>query len=135
MARSTTTKAERNAALIQLDKDGIVGRALSDRIHQEPSEIHRARAAELVNIDPAELPLFLTVADLLVWVQTVKAAGGNMEAWRDIVDRFQPKPSRPTVAVITPGAGTSAPMASQNSEEQASAENYFDELQNAAQGE
>jgi len=116
----------------ELEREKVFGDEMRVQMHATPSEAHIKRAAEYAGLDgPDLLPRFDSVAGLLVYVQSLRAAGGSGEAFNIFVDRFQPKPSRPQVAVITPGANGGAPMASRDNEEQSSAQRYYDDVMNA----
>lgn len=114
------------------DRERLLAVELRSIMHQEPSEVHLRRAAEAAGLteeDRGLMPLFKTNAQLIAWIRSVKAASGNPDAFSDFADRFDPKPSRPSVAVVTPNAGgAAAPVASTNTEEQTAAENFYDQL-------
>lgn len=114
------------------DRERVLAVELRSIMHEEPSKVHLDRAAEAVGLTSDNLglmPLFRTNAQLIAWVRSVKAASGSADAFADFADRFDPKPSRPSVAVVTPGVGgAAAPVASTNSEEQTAAENFYDKI-------
>ena len=124
----TAIRKVRKIKKVALDEDGIVGTSLQNVMHDAPMEVHNDRAAEAIGMDRALLPIFGTVAELLAFVLTVKAAGGQDVAIKEILDRFTPKAGRPVAQVDLNVGGAAPPMASKNTEEQAAATNYMDSL-------
>ncbi len=113
---------------ILLEDDGIIGESLQNVMHDAPMDVHMERASDAIGLDRNLLPIFGTVAELLAFVLTVKAAGGQDTAIKEILDRFQPKAGRPAAQVDLNLNGTAPPVASKNTEEQAAATNYMDAL-------
>lgn len=124
MARKLREVKER----IDLDADGIVSGAIQDVIHDRPHEVHRERAAEVCGFkDPALLPAFETVAELIAFVVSVRAAAGDDKQLATILDRFSPKAAR-TQVDVNAGNGAGAPVSSSNPEEKQAAEDYISRL-------
>jgi hypothetical protein len=113
---------------IMLEDDGIFSEALQVIIHDAPSEAHMERASEAVGLDRNLLPICSTVGELLAFILTVKAAGGEPVAMKEVLDRFSPKAGRAAAVDVNIAAGAAAPMASKNSEEQAAASSFMDSL-------
>jgi hypothetical protein len=120
--RQVTTRKK-----VMLEDDGIFGQELQLIAHDSPSEVHYDRAAEAVGMDRNLVPACSTIAELLAFVLSVKAAGGQEKAMAEFLDRFAPKASR-NGAVDVNIASAAPPVASQNSAEQAAASNYMDAL-------
>lgn len=111
---------------IDLDADGIIGAAIQDVVHDAPREVHYERAAEVCGVDRIDIPAFGNVAELLAFVLSVRAAGGNDKAMEAIIDRFSPKAARAATDVTI--KSTNAPSASGTPEEKQAAENYMSQL-------
>lgn len=112
---------------VTLDQDGIISEELQAVVHSPPTEAHIDRAAEAVGMDRALLPHCATVAELLAFVLSVKAAGGDDKAITAILDRFAPKASRSATDVTISNSG-GAPVASSDADEEAAAANYMASL-------
>ena len=113
---------------ITLEYDGIVSGEIQAIVHEPPGQVHYDRAAEAVGMDRNLVPSCGTIAELLAFVLSVKAVGGQDTAIKEILDRFAPKAARNATAVDVNVAGAAAPVASSNSAEQAAAESYMDSL-------
>ncbi len=111
---------------VTLDQDGIVSEELQAVVHSPPTDAHIDRAAEAVGMDRALVPHCATVAELLAFVISVKAAGGDDKAITAILDRFAPKASRNATEVNINAGG--APVASSDADEEAAAANYMASL-------
>ena len=111
---------------VELDSDGIISGAIQDVVHDVPHEVHYERASEICSIDRMEMPVFATVAELLAFVMSVRAAAGNDKAMEAIIDRFSPKAARTATDVTV--KTTNAPSASGSPEERQAAENYMASL-------
>jgi len=126
---ATTIRKVTPRKKIILEDDGIVSENIQQIIHDAPSEIHMDRAAEAVGgCDRNMVPVCATVAELLAWVLTVKAASGQDTAMKEVLDRFAPKAARAATNVDVNVQGAAAPMASKNSEEQGAAVSYMDAM-------
>ena len=121
--RETLQKWEKR----DLDQDGIVSAAIQDVIHDVPHPVHYDRAAEAVQLDRAEIPAFETVADLLAFVLSVRAAAGDDKAVAAIIDRFSPKAAR-SANELASNTGASAPSSSDTPEDKQAAEDYMSAL-------
>lgn len=117
---------------ILLEDDGIVSREIQAIVHEAPSQVHYDRAAEAVSMDRENVPHCASVAELLAFVLSVKAVGGQDTAIKEVLDRFAPKAARNTTAVDVNVGAASAPMASTNTEEQSAAQAYMDRLKAAS---
>jgi hypothetical protein len=113
---------------IILEDDGIISEAIQDIVHDRPSQVHFDRAAEVCGGDRNSVPQCATIAELLAFVLSVKAAMGQDIAIKEFLDRFAPKAARAATQVDVNVGGQAAPVASQNSEEQRAAVSYMDEL-------
>ena len=113
---------------IILEDDGLFSEEIQAIVHDQPAQVHYDRAAEAVGMDRNLVPSCSTVAELLAFVLSVKAAGGQDTAMKEFLDRFSPKAARNATAVDVNVSGAAAPVASSNSEEQAAAESYMDSL-------
>ena len=111
---------------VTLDQDGIVSEELQAVVHSPPTDAHIDRAAEAVGMDRALVPHCATVAELLAFVISVKAAGGDDKAITAILDRFAPKASRNATEVNINSGGS--PVASSDADEEAAAANYMASL-------
>lgn len=108
---------------IDLDQDGIFDEALSDAVHEEPHPVHYERAADVCGFDSVDVfPRFPSVAKLIAFVFSVRAAAGDDKAANAFLDRFTPKAARATANPQQ--AATAAPSASSNPEEKSAAESY-----------
>ncbi len=124
MARVRKVKAVEK---INLEEDGIFSAAIQALAHESPEPIHIRRAAEALAVEEHEVPVVGTIADLIVYVLSVKAAGGNEAAMKEFLDRFAPKAAR--VGAIDLNIGSQAgPVASANADEQAAATDYVNAL-------
>jgi len=112
---------------IILEDDGLFSEEIQAIVHDQPAQVHYDRAAEAVGMDRNLVPSCSTVAELLAFVLSVKAAGGQDTAMKEFLDRFSPKAAR-NGAVDVNVQGVAAPVASSNSEEQAAAVSYMDSL-------
>lgn len=112
---------------VTLDQDGIVSEELQAVVHSPPTDAHLDRAAEAVGMDRALVPHCATVAELLAFVLSVKAAGGDDKAITAILDRFAPKASR-SATDVTINNGGGAPVASSDADEEAAAASYMASL-------
>ena len=113
---------------IMLEDDGILSEELQGIMHEPPHPVHFDRAAEQCGMDRNLIPMCGTVAELIAFVISVKATGGQDVAINTLLDRFSPKAARAATAVDVNVQGVAAPVASQNSEEQAAATSYMDSL-------
>ena len=112
---------------VTLDQDGIISEELQAVVHSPPTEAHIDRAAEAVGMDRALLPHCATVAELLAFVISVKAAAGDDKAITAILDRFSPKASR-NATDVTINNGGGAPVASSDADEERATANYMASL-------
>jgi hypothetical protein len=112
---------------IQLDQDGIISEELQAVVHLPPTEAHYDRAAEAVGLDRNLVPHVATVAELLAFVLSVRAAGGDDKAMAAILDRFSPKASRNSTDINVSSGGS--PVTSASPEEAEAAANYMRSLQ------
>jgi len=112
---------------VDLTADGLLNSELAAVMHLPPSEIHRMSAAEalgLMSVD--QLPHMATVAELMAWVLSVKAASGDDKATNALLDRFSPKAAREASTTVNVNAGDSAPaVASESAEEAKAARDYM----------
>lgn len=111
---------------VDLDADGIIGAAIQDVVHDAPHEVHYDRAAEVCGVDRMDIPVVSSVAELLAFVLSVRAAGGNDKAMEALIDRFSPKAARTATDVTL--KTTNAPSASGTPEEKQAAEDYMSRL-------
>lgn len=111
---------------VDLDQDGIVSSAIQEVIHDTPHPVHYDRAAEACQIDRHDIPAFPTVADLLAFVLSVRAAAGDDKAVAAIIDRFSPKAARSAADLAS--TSSAAPSASSSAEEKQVAQDYMDSL-------
>jgi hypothetical protein len=125
---ATTIRKVNARKKITLEDDGIISENLQQIIHDAPSEVHMDRASEAVGCDRNNVPVMATVGELLAWILTVKASGGQLDAMKEVLDRFSPKASRAATNVDVNVSGAAAPVASKNSEEQTAATSYMDSL-------
>lgn len=112
---------------VSLDQDGIVSDELQQVMHAAPTDAHIDRAAEAVGMDRALVPHCATVAELLAFVISVKAAGGDDKAIAALLDRFAPKASR-TATDVNINTGGGSPVASSDAEEEKAAAAYMESL-------
>jgi hypothetical protein len=108
---------------ITLDQDGIISEEIQAVVHSAPTEAHYDRAAEAVGMDRNLIPHVATVAELLAFVLSVKAAGGDERAMAAIIDRFSPKASRSSTDINVNSGGS--PVTSASPEEAEAAANYM----------
>lgn len=123
---SAVVRAIKKKKKIILEDDGIITEAIQNIIHDRPSPVHFDRAAEVCGMDRNLVPQCASIAELLAFVLSVKAAGGQDIAIKEFLDRFAPKAARATTQVDVNVGGQASPVASQNSEEQKAAETYMD---------
>jgi hypothetical protein len=119
-------KAVEKRDQVTLDQDGIISEELQIVMHAPPSEAHLDRAAEAVGLDRNLVPHCATVAELLAFVLSVQAAGGNDKAISAILDRFSPKASRTSTDINVSSGGS--PVASSSPEEAEAAASYMRSL-------
>lgn len=122
MAQVRKTKAKAWER-VDLAEDGILSAGLQQALHDMPHQAHLDAVAQMANIDEASIPRFDTVAELLTWVQTVLAAGGNPQAMKLIADRLAPVVTKTEEKVDLTQRG--APVASSNDVERQEAESYL----------
>ena len=108
---------------VDLAEDGILSAELQDALHGQPHAAHIAAAGQMASIDPATIPRFETVAALIVWVQTVLAAGGNPQATKLIADRLSPVITKSEEKIDVQQRG--APSSSKNAVEREASEAYI----------
>ncbi len=120
-------KAIEKREQVTLDQDGIVSEELQAVVHSAPTDAHIDRAAEAVGMDRSLVPHCATVAELLAFVISVKAAGGDDKAITAILDRFAPKASR-NATDVTINNGGGSPVASSDAEEEKAAASYMASL-------
>ena len=108
---------------VTLDQDGIVSEEIQAVVHAPPTDAHYDRAAEAVGMDRSLVPHCATVAELLAFVLSVKAAGGDDKALAAILDRFSPKASRNSTDINVSSGGS--PVASNSPEEAEAAASYM----------
>jgi len=111
---------------IDLDQDGVFSQALTESANDAPREEHIEAAARTLMLDPVAIPLFETVADLIAYVLSVRAAGGDDKAISAFLDRFSPKTTKSEAKVD--GSLFGPPSASKSPEERREAENYLQSL-------
>lgn len=109
---------------LELDTDGLFSIALSDAAHDAPREEHIEAAARSLMLEPLNIPRFGTVADLIAYVLSVRAASGDDKAIASFLDRFSPKTAKSESKVDASVFGT--PTASKNPEERRESENYME---------
>ena len=112
---------------VTLDQDGIVSEELQAVVHSPPTDAHIDRAAEAVGMDRNLVPHCATVAELLAFVISVKAASGDDKAITAILDRFAPKASR-NATDVTINNGGGSPVASSDAEEEKATASYMASL-------
>ncbi len=112
---------------INLEDDGIFSEAIQSIAHEAPEPIHIKRAAEALDVALHEVPIVGTIADLIVYVLSVKATAGNEAAMKEFLDRFAPKAARVGAIELNLGA-QAGPIASANQDEQAAASEYVRSL-------
>tara|TARA_S200002703_G_scaffold119851_1_gene105589 strand:- start:775 stop:1206 length:432 start_codon:yes stop_codon:yes gene_type:complete len=109
---------------LELDTDGIFSIALSDAVHDVPREEHVEAAARTLMLEPVNIPRCDTVADLIAYVLSVRAASGDDKAIASLLDRFSPKLAKAETKVDAALFGS--PSASKNAEERRESENYME---------
>ena len=120
-------KAVQKRDPVALDQDGIISEELQLVMHTAPTDAHIDRAAEAVGMDRALVPHCATVAELLAFVISVKAAGGDDKAIAALLDRFAPKASR-TATDVNINTGGGSPVASSDADEERAAAAYMESL-------
>lgn len=108
---------------LELDQDGLFSIALSDAAHDVPREEHIEAAAKVLMLQAVNIPHVDTVADLISYVVSVRAAGGDDKAVALFFDRFSPKMTKSEAKVDASTFG--APVSSRNPEEKRESETYM----------
>ena len=109
---------------LELDTDGIFSIALSDVVHDVPRQEHIEAAAKSLMLLPVNIPRCDTVADLIAYVLSVRAASGDDKAIASLLDRFTPKLAKAETKVDAAMFGS--PSVSKNPEERRESETYMD---------
>ena len=112
----------------ELSADGLFDIALSDVAHDPPRPEHIRAAATVLMLDDHEIPTCASVAELVAYVTSVRAAGGDDKAIDRFLDRFSPKTTKSEQKVDQSIFGS--PQRSANESEERAAENFMDELRN-----
>lgn len=108
---------------------GALTRAWIGQLGEAPTDQQYAQAAATAGLEPGEVPRQETVADLLAWLRTWEALRGNLDSFREIGDRVDPKPRR--VEVSGPGGGPlrGSIGGAPSDDERREAEGFYDELE------
>ena len=94
---------------------------MQQALHASPSVAHIDRAAEAVGMDRNLIPHCDSVAELVAFVMSVKAAGGDDKAINAFLDRFSPKASRNSTDVTINDGGEARQSANEGEEQSAAA--------------
>jgi hypothetical protein len=111
-----------------LSGDGLFDIAMSDAAHDAPRPEHIRAAANTLMMEDHEIPTFANVAELVAYVTSVRAAGGDDKAIDRFLDRFSPKVAKAEQKVDHTTFGS--PQRSANESEEREAENFMNELRN-----
>ena len=112
----------------ELSADGLFDIALSDAAHDPPRPEHIRAAATVLQLEDHEVPHCASVAELIAYVSSVRAAGGDDKAIDRFMDRFSPKVAKAEQKVDHSVFGT--PQRSANATEEQKAEDFMNELRN-----
>jgi hypothetical protein len=98
--------------------------------HDLINDILLQRASEAVGIHISEIPIEArqTPLTLLTWVMYVRAAAGDIDFFREVMDRLAPKPPKTAVAVQVNNGRTSVVSAGAEASVKEAADDYYENL-------